>query len=126
MRKWLIRLFVPIVLIFVLAGCGKNSDIIEMVNIYKMISFSITEEDSLITYTDSSVVNIFIVAFNNAKRLPGIFDVANPEYKVELGDQTYFLWIHQDSGSMMNSNDTNALYRLSNSSAKKIYGLLKE
>lgn len=126
MRKWNVGLIVPLVLLFTLAGCGKNSAIIDKVNVYKMVSFSITDEESLITYSDSSLINIFINAFNNGNRVPGIADVVDPKYKVELGDQTYFLWIHQDSGSMMKTDDTNALYTLTKSSARKIYELLKE
>ncbi|WHY85735.1 hypothetical protein QNH39_24535 [Neobacillus novalis] len=120
MRKWIVKLFLPFVLLFVLIGCSKSSDNTEKVNVYKMVSFSLTEKDSLITFSDSKVIKVFIDAFNNAKRVPGVVDVAEPEYKVELGDKKYFLWIRQESGTIMNLNDRNTVYTLSKSSVKTI------
>ena len=89
-----------------------------------MKSFSAIEEDSSTTFTDSKVVKDFIKAFNNAKREPGIVNMADPEYKVELGDESYFLWVSEEYGTIMNLNDTNTIYTLSKSSAKTIKELL--
>jgi len=50
--------------------------------------------------------------------------MADPEYKVELGDESYFLWVSEEYGTIMNLNDTNTIYTLSKSSAKTIKELL--
>ena len=124
MKKWIVKFFVLFVFILVLVGCNQSQENIEKVNVYEMKSFSAIEEDSSTTFTDSKVVKDFIKAFNNAKREPGIVNMADPEYKVELGDESYFLWVSEEYGTIMNLNDTNTIYTLSKSSAKTIKELL--
>lgn len=89
-----------------------------------MESFSDIKRDSLISFTDSKVVNNFVKAFNDANKMPGIVDMADPKYKVELGEESYFLWIYEESGTIMNLKDTHTVYTLSKSSAKMINELL--
>jgi len=89
-----------------------------------MESFSKVKEGSLRTFTDLKDVNIFEAAFNNAKKEPGIVDMADPEYKVELGSEAYLLWISEEHGTIMNLNDTHTIYTLSKNSAKAVYELL--
>lgn len=89
-----------------------------------MKSFSTIEEDSLTTFTDSESIKDFIQAFNNAKKDPGVVNMADPEYKVELGDESYFLWVSEGHGTIMNLNDTNTIYTLSKNSAETIEELL--
>lgn len=113
-------------IIFVLVGCNKGFKEIKQVRVYEMSSFSEMKEDSLTTYTDSDIVRKFINGFKNAKKEPGIVDMADPEYKVELGDEVYFLWTSEDHGTIMNLNDTNTIYTLSKRSAKLIHEVLKQ
>lgn len=89
-----------------------------------MESFSDIKKDSLTSFTDSKVVNNFVKAFNNAKKNPGKVDMANPEYKVEIGSETYFLWISEEHGTIMNVKNTNTIHNLSKGSAKTINELL--
>ncbi|MGM7724323.1 hypothetical protein [Metabacillus sp. Hm71] len=124
MKKWIVKFFVIFTFILVLVGCSKSQENIDKVNVYEMKSFSSVEKDSLTTFTDSKVVNDFIKAFNNAKREPGIVNMSDPDNKVDLGDETYFLWISEEYGTIMNLNDTNTIYTLSKSSAKTINELL--
>jgi hypothetical protein len=62
----------------------------------------------------------------NSKNITGDFDVSDPQYKVVLGEESYYLWINATYGSIMYENDSNTLYTLSKSSAKKIYDLLEK
>jgi hypothetical protein len=124
MENLILKLFVPFIFIILIVGCSISSDKIEKINIYKMKSFSVMEEDSLLTFSESKIINDFMTAFKSAKKVPGIVDMADPEFKVELGDKSYFLWISQESGTIMNVNDTNTIYTLSKSSVKTIYELL--
>ncbi|MGJ7912496.1 hypothetical protein [Neobacillus sp. LXY-1] len=59
----------------------------------------------------------FIEAIHKAKKINGVVDVAVPDYLLTLTfeDQSvskYTLSIGPDSGSIMNENDTNTLYKL--------------
>ena len=85
-----------------------------------MESFSDIKKDSFTSFTDSKVVDDFVKAFNNAEKMPGKVDMADPEYKVEFGEESYFLWISEESGTIMNLKDTHTIYTLSKSSAKTI------
>ena len=49
----------------------------------------------------------------------------DPQYKVELGEETYFLWIHEESGTIMNTKDTHTIYSLSDPSVKKVSELIQ-
>ncbi|KQL34912.1 MULTISPECIES: hypothetical protein [Bacillaceae] len=121
--KSLFPRFLFIILIALLTiGCSSQN--IEEVNVYKMDSFSKVGENSLTTYTDSSVMKDFKNAFNSANKEPGIVNMVDPDYKIEFGDKSYFLWISDEHGTIMNTNDTHTIYSLSESSAKKIVEIL--
>jgi hypothetical protein len=107
---------------FFIVGCSSGN--IEKVKVYQMKSFSSVEKDSLTTFTDSKTVKDVIKTFNNAKKEPGIVNRADPEYKVELEDESYFLWISEEYGTIMNMNDTNTIYTLPKNSVKTINELL--
>lgn len=117
----LLFIFVVFNLLFV-SGCSSEN--IEKIDVYEMESFSIIKKDSLVSYTDSKVVSNFVNAFKNANKEQGIVDMADPEYKVEIGEESYYLWISEEQGTIMNVNDTHTIYTLSKSSAKTINELL--
>ena len=117
----LLFIFVVFTLIFV-SGCSSKN--IEKVVVYEMESFSVIKKDSLTSYTDSKVVSNFVNAFKNAKKEQGKVDMADPEYKVEIGEESYYLWASEGQGTIMNVNDTNTIYTLSKSSAITINELL--
>lgn len=121
--KKLFLLFIFVVLSLSFVG-GCSSENIEKVDVYEMESYSVIKKDSLTSYTDSKVVSNFVNAFKKAKKEPGSVDMADPEYKVEFGDESYFLWVSEEHGTIMNVNDTNTIYTLSKSSAKTINELL--
>ncbi|TWT05350.1 hypothetical protein FQV26_12975 [Planococcus sp. CPCC 101016] len=120
MKKWF-QLFLLITL-FLVGGC--SSAIIEKVDVYGMESFSVVKGDSLISFTDSDAVDDFVKAFKKAQKEPGIVDMVDPEYKVEFGEESYYLWISEEQGTIMNLEDTNTIYTFSKNSAETIYGLL--
>ncbi|MFS0687788.1 hypothetical protein AB1K89_00880 [Sporosarcina sp. 179-K 8C2 HS] len=122
MKKLSLLLIAVVFTLFFVSGCSSKN--IQKVDVYEMESFSDIKIDSLISFTSSEVVNDFVKAFNNAKKMPGIVDMASPQYKVEFGEESYFLWINDESGTIMNSKDTHTIYTLSKSSAKTINELL--
>ncbi|KIL51602.1 hypothetical protein KP77_11140 [Jeotgalibacillus alimentarius] len=119
-----ITIFISLVVFSILFATGCSSADIEKIDVYEMESFSIIKEDSLTSYTDSKDVNIFIKVFNNAKKEPGIVDIADPEYQVQIGEESYYLWIKEEQGTIMNVNDTHTIYSLSKNSVEKVYDLL--
>ena len=50
--------------------------------------------------------------------------MSDPENRVEIGSETYFLWISEENGTIMNVNNNNTIYSLPKSSARTINGLL--
>ncbi|MFJ7824834.1 hypothetical protein [Psychrobacillus sp. NPDC096623] len=122
MNRLSLLLIAMVFTLFFLGGCSTKN--IQRVDVYEMESFSDIKKDSLTSFTDSKVVNDFVKAFNNAEKMPGIVDMGNPEYKVEFGEESYFLWISEESGTIMNLKDTHTIYVLSKSSAKTVNDLL--
>lgn len=104
---------------------GCSPDKIEEVSLYKMKSFSETKMDSLKVITESKDIHILMEAINGASKNPGLSDMIDPHYKVQLGEETYFLWIYPDSGAVMNLNDTHTTYSLTEKSVKEITELIK-
>ena len=43
-----------------------------------------------------------------------------PQFKVEMGRKSYFLWISEESGAIMDVKDTHTLYELSNKSVEQM------
>lgn len=90
-----------------------------------MESFSAIKKNSLTSYTDPKVVSNIVKAFKKAKKEPGVVEMVDPEYKVEFGEESYYLWISSEHGTIMNLEDTHTTFTLSKSSAKTIYELVK-
>lgn len=116
-------LFILVVLVLAFVG-GCSSEKVGKVDVYKMESFSVIKEDSLTTYTDSEVVDNFIKAFKKTKKVSGVADVNDPEYKVEFEGDSYYLWLGEEKGSVMNVDDTHTLYALSKRATKTIDEIL--
>lgn len=56
--------------------------------------------------------------------LATILFILNIRFKIEIGEETYFLWIDEKSGTIMNTEDTHTIYSLSNNSIKQVNELL--
>ena len=117
MKKYLIISLFLFAFIPFLSGCNKE---IKKVNVYEMESFSEVREDSLVTFTDKKAIKQFENAFRSAKKQPGVVDMADPQYKVELGGKSFFLWLSQNHGTIMDVEDTNTIYSLTNKSVENI------
>lgn len=116
-------LFLSVIVFSLVSGCDSNS--FDNVYIYEMESFSETNIDSKKGLTDSKDKNAFLAAIRGASKNAGISDMIDPHYKVELGEETYFLWIYNGSGTVMNLNDTHTTYSLTVKSVKEISELIK-
>lgn len=89
----------------------------------------IEDESSSVTVTNTILlelketeeVDIFTRAVAYSMKEPGIVNMANPQYQFSIGEESYFLWITEDSGTIMSTKDTHTIYSLSNSSVEEIY-----
>ena len=118
MKKQIIRCLITVLFLLVVSGCSTVSS--EKVTIYEMISFSETNMESKKIITNLKDINILETSFNGASKNPGLTDMIDPNYKVELAEETYFLWINEISGTIMNVNDTHITYTLTEKSVKEV------
>ncbi|AST90707.1 hypothetical protein [Sutcliffiella cohnii] len=102
-----------------------KKDEVKEVTVYKMISFYEVSEEQPFIFEEKDDIDTFLHAVDSAKREPGVVDMADPEYKFKIGKKYYFLWIHEKSGTIMNTSDTNTIYSLTKESAEKLFLLLQ-
>lgn len=99
----------------------KNS---EEISIYKMKS---ENEPTVLTKKDDR--NTIKHAIKSAKKEPGIVNMADPQFKIHLGDESYFLWITNSNrlnGTIMNTEETHTIFSLSEQSSEELNEILIE
>ncbi len=110
--------YLVLFLMLIMGGCTTvkvaKMEGFSKVHMYPSINFSKTEE------------KVFKNAFDGAKKVSGVANIVDPDYQVILGTENYYLWINEESGTIMNVKDKQTVYSLSKSSAKKIFDLLNE
>lgn len=117
----IIRLSFFVVLLAVgLVGCqeGETTEKITIIDLEKDLG--------KLELKDGKTMKSIEEAINTAKKVPGIVNMADPEYKLELGERTYFLWLDEKSGTIMDTVDTHTISTLSDHDVKQFYGLIQE
>lgn len=109
--------------LLILSGCVSKGNV-EKIEIAQMIGFSEVITYPSINITKTKEIEEFINAFNSAEKVPGIANTVDPDYQVILGTENYYLWISDESVTIMNIKDTHTVYSLTESSAQKIIDLL--
>lgn len=133
MRK---LLFFTLLLLFSIAliGCQQsstthgqenNKSSKETLKIYEMESFQKVKKESLLVVNDPEFIDIAEKTISTADKIPGIVNVGDPEYKIEIKGETYFLWSREESATIMNAEDTNTVYTVQPKQAKKVHEFLK-
>ena len=107
MKKFISFIFITAFVSIVLAGCSENR-----VKVESLINSSISQKDIDEIYSDELAVNAFKSAVQNSFKVDGIVDVSEPMYKFKVAGEEYYLWLFDDGGSLMKSNDTHTIYRL--------------
>ncbi|OUM92360.1 MAG: hypothetical protein C6W57_13095 [Caldibacillus debilis] len=80
---------------------------------HEMISFSKAKENALKTITDPEEIEQIEKTFHNAKKQSGIVDVTDPQYKVDLENESYYLWFNKDGTAViMNTKDTHTIFKI--------------
>lgn len=104
------------------SGCGKEAE-------NKSTEGQSTNESEVVATSKTDVlklkepgeIEIFTEAVNNSKQEPGIVNMSDPQYTFKLGEESYYLWIDKESGTIMNTKDTHTIYTLPSSSIEKVY-----
>jgi hypothetical protein len=100
-------------------------EVMDQIVINEMESFSEVRVDSEKTLRSQEDIKTIQDAFHHAKKEPGAVDMSDPHYKFLLGGDSYYLWIHESSGTIMNRKDTHVIYSLSEEEANEVYKLLE-
>lgn len=102
-------------------------------NINQEATQSIKEETSsvkkngTVTFYHENDIQYLKEVFQQAEQLPGIANIATPQYKVRLGEdgELFFLWFNKDhSATLMESKVTHTIYKIH--SAEKIEKMVQE
>jgi hypothetical protein len=118
-----ILFLVSILLSAGLNGCQQNN-VKKHISSKRITIYQLRNASEPIIIGDSEEMRTINEAINGAKKEPGIVNMANPEFKIEFEKETYFLWISEDSGTIMNTKDTHAIYTLPKSSIKRVNELI--
>jgi uncharacterized protein YcfL len=127
-KMWLVLSL--LLLSICLFGCKQNGEVkvnnqqiitesLEKITIYPMESNSET-----LVFEDTETIEMIKEAIDNAVKQPGIVNMTDTEFKIEIGEETYFLWVDEKSGTIMNTEDTHTIYSLAESSIKQVNELL--
>jgi len=96
--------------------------------VYKMLKFNEVEPNSERVLRSKAVVKEFTYAVRFTDKQPGIVDIVDPPYKFVLGDKEYYLWVSESygQGTLMKLPNTETIYTISASRAKKLLDILKQ
>lgn len=131
--KKAISALVLILICLSLAACSKenmeSTDSKVQVKYPEKITITQMADANLkkIVLTDKVDIENFYKEMKSAYQLPGIFDMAKPQYRILMGDELYFLWLSTadgTSGTIMNSDDTHTIFSLSESLTKELQDML--
>ncbi|MFL0507188.1 hypothetical protein ACH0B5_15720 [Ureibacillus sp. 179-F W5.1 NHS] len=120
------KLFIFFAIIsFALFGCSQEP---ETKTSESVTEKNVEEEAYVNTKTihlelkESEEIAIFEKAVSNSTKESGIVNMATePQYQFNSGKESYFLWITEESGTIMNRKDTHTIYILSSNSIKEVY-----
>lgn len=116
-----ILLLLSILSVFmILSACSNKLGEVKQVDVYKMESFDQVQKNSVVTFKSDEEIKAFEQAFTHLQKQKGKVDIMDPEYKVELGDKSYFMWLNQEKVAVMDTEDTETLYLLAEDYSKCI------
>lgn len=93
----------------------------------KIIVYKMDKETKQIVISDKDAIKTINKAIKSAIKQPGIVDMEDPQYKINIGDEIYFLWLTRFDGTIgtiMNNNDTHTIYTLSENMTKEFKDIL--
>lgn len=124
MKKIGLAGLIVLLLGLVLSGCASDaSDKKEerTVSLRVMNGYTNVAEGSQKEVTDPEEIAMWHMAIKEAVPELGIVDMAEPQYQVDLGDSVHYLWIWEESGTVMNTSDTHTISALTTKYTKVVY-----
>lgn len=115
---------------FTFVGCSQESQV-EINEPTEKVAESLPEANAnpkiiMLELNGEEELNIFKKAVSDSRKDSGIVNIVNPQYQFSIGGDTYFLWISENSGVIMNTKDTHSISLLSSSSIKEVYELINK
>ncbi|KYG59459.1 hypothetical protein [Planococcus maritimus] len=114
---------------FVLSACqnsliGAEQRNADKLILYQMERFGELRESTRTEVTDAQTIELFADAISRADKLQGVADVVDPDFQLDFGGKTFYLWVSADQVSVMDESDTHALYTLKEKDAEELYSYL--
>lgn len=112
-----------------LFACQQNSEVIvdnPQVNteIERITIKRFDNKSKALVIEDTETIEMIKEAIDNSEKQPGLVNMSDPEFRMIIGEEIYFLWVDEKSGTIMNLKDSHTIYSLSDNSIKQINGLL--
>lgn len=117
-------------IILLLTACSNEADRlneipkVKSITIQEMISFKEAKRNSAKKISNEVEVTSIVDTFSRASQRPGIVDMADPQYKIKIGKEKFYLWFNEDgaSATIMNLKDTHTVFSMS--STEGIYQII--
>ena len=91
----------------------------------QLVKINPKEEIQKIEITDQNE-SIFNRAVSDATKVKALFtNVPHPKVQFSIGDESYYLWVRDNEGLIMNTKNTFTLYTLSDRSLKEVKEIIK-
>lgn len=86
-----------------LIGCSQKQEnnLTEVLNKGSAETVTSTKVTSL-ELNETDEIEIFTTAVSDSMKKPGIVNMTDPQYHFSIGEESYSLWITDDSGTIMN------------------------
>ncbi len=122
---------------YLVSGCSKNQEHLLIRVGVKEVQENALEEviihnmknaSKKVMFNEKEAIGIIKEAVDDAEKQPGIVDMADPQYKIVLGEEIYYLWLTRSDGTVgtiMNAEDTHTIYSLSKGSTTQLKELLQ-
>lgn len=81
-------------------------------------------EDSKVVYSDELEVKRFKKAVKSARKQPGVVEMSEPHFMIEIGTQSYFLWLQEDHATIMDTAETHTIYTVTSASVDSLNDLI--
>lgn len=107
-------------------GCQHNSEVkvdnpkVNSESLEKITFYPKESNSETLVIEDRETIEIIKKAVDNAEKQPGIVNMADPEFRIAIGEETYFLWIDETAGAVMNTENTHTIYSLTYTSVNQI------
>jgi len=122
---------------YLISGCSKNQDHflirvgvkeVEEDALEEVIIYHMKNGSEKVIFKEKKAIRNIEEAVKSAERQPGIVDMTDPQYKIVLGEEIYYLWLTRSDGTVgtiMDAEDTHTIFLLSEQSTTQLNEMLQ-